>query len=97
MIINQGSYMVTNLCPGTYSVTFNSNGTPVTLTFTITAGTVSTTGAQWVCDAFTKYVGLDISDYTIKEYINNENTFLIYIREEDLIKLREDKLNILID
>jgi hypothetical protein len=38
MIINQGSYMVTNLCPGTYSVTFNSNGTAVTLTFTITAG-----------------------------------------------------------
>jgi hypothetical protein len=38
MIINQGSYMVTNLCPGTYSVTFNSNGTPVTLTFNITAG-----------------------------------------------------------
>ena len=30
--------MVTNLCPGTYSVTFNSNGTAVTLTFTITAG-----------------------------------------------------------
>jgi hypothetical protein len=54
---------------------------------------IKTTGAQWVCDAFTKYVGLDISDYTIKEYINNENTFLIYIREEDLIKLREDKLS----
>jgi hypothetical protein len=58
---------------------------------------IKTTGAQWVCDAFTKYVGLDIADYTIKEYINNENTFLIYIREEDLIKLREDKLNYLID
>jgi len=58
---------------------------------------IKTTGAQWVCDAFTKYIGLDISDYTIKEYINNENTFLIYIREEDLIKLREDKLNILIN
>ncbi len=57
---------------------------------------IKTTGAQWVCDAFTKYIGLDISDYTIKEYINNENTFLIYIREEDLIKLREDKLNYLI-
>jgi hypothetical protein len=56
---------------------------------------IKTTGAQWVCDAFTKYIGLDISDYTIKEYINNENTFLIYIREEDLIKLREDKLNYL--
>jgi hypothetical protein len=38
MIINQGSYIVTNLCPGTYSVTFISNNTPVTLTFTITAG-----------------------------------------------------------
>ena len=58
---------------------------------------IKTTGAQWVCDAFTKYIGLDISDYTIKEYINNENTFLIYIREEDLIKLREDKLNYLIN
>jgi len=40
MIINQGSYIVTNLCPGTYSVTFTtSNGTPVNLTFVITAGT----------------------------------------------------------
>lgn len=58
---------------------------------------IKTTGAQWVCDAFIKYVGLDISYYTIKEYINNENTFLIYIREEDLIKLREDKLNYLIN
>jgi hypothetical protein len=56
---------------------------------------IKTIGTQWVCDAFTKYIGLDISDYTIKEYINNENTFLIYIREEDLIKLREDKLNYL--
>jgi hypothetical protein len=39
MIINQGSYSVSNLCPGTYSVSFLTNGTPVTLTFTITAGT----------------------------------------------------------
>jgi hypothetical protein len=39
MIINQGSYYVNNLCPGTYSVTFVTNNTPVTLTFTIQAGT----------------------------------------------------------
>ena len=39
MIINQGSYYVSNLCPGTYSVSFLTNGTPVTLTFVITAGT----------------------------------------------------------
>jgi len=38
-IISQGNYYVLNLCPGTYSVTFLSNGTPVTLTFTIQAGT----------------------------------------------------------
>jgi hypothetical protein len=58
---------------------------------------IKTTDAQWVCDAFTKYIGLDISDYTIKEYVNGSNYFTISIREEDLIKLREDKLNILID
>jgi len=57
---------------------------------------IKTTGALWVCGAFTKYIGLDISDYTIKEYINGSNYFIISIREEDLIKLREDKLNILI-
>jgi len=38
MIINQGSYYVSNLCPGTYSVSFLTNGTPVTLSFVITAG-----------------------------------------------------------
>jgi len=58
---------------------------------------IETTGAQWVCDCFMKYVGLDISDYTIKEYVNGSNYFTISIREEDLIKLREDKLNILIN
>ncbi len=38
MIINQGSYMIGNLCPGTYMVTFTTNGTSITLTFVITAG-----------------------------------------------------------
>jgi hypothetical protein len=58
---------------------------------------IKTTSTQWVCDCFMKYIGLDISDYTIKEYTNGSNYFMISIREEDLIKLREDKLNILID
>ena len=39
MIINQGSYYVNNLCPGTYSVSFVTNNTPISLTFTIQAGT----------------------------------------------------------
>jgi hypothetical protein len=39
MIINQGSYMIGNLCPGTYIVTFSINGSPSTsITFVITAG-----------------------------------------------------------
>jgi hypothetical protein len=41
-IINQGSYYVTNLCPGTYIVAFSINGSPSTsLTFVITAGTLN--------------------------------------------------------
>ena len=40
MIINQGSYMIGNLCPGTYIVAFSINGAPSTsITFVITAGT----------------------------------------------------------
>jgi len=58
---------------------------------------IKSTGAQWVCEIFMKYIGLDISDYTIKEYVNGSNYFTISIREEDLIKLREDKLNYLIN
>ena len=42
MIINQGSYYVTNLCPGTYIVAFSINGSPSTsLTFVINAGTLN--------------------------------------------------------
>jgi hypothetical protein len=37
-VINQGSYLVVNLCPGTYTVTFVINGSSVTQTFVITAG-----------------------------------------------------------
>lgn len=37
-IINQGNSMVTDLCPGIYNVTVTVNGTPINLTFTITAG-----------------------------------------------------------
>jgi hypothetical protein len=58
---------------------------------------ISGTGAQWICNAFTKYIGLDISDYTISEYYSEPGCFILNIRVEDLIKLREDKLNNLIN
>jgi hypothetical protein len=47
----------------------------------------------WLIDAFKKYIGLDISNYNFSEYVSGSNYFIISIREEDLIKLREDKLN----
>jgi len=50
-IINQGNYMVTGLCAGTYGVTFTTtNGTPVTLTFVITSGTFNP------CTNFSGYI-----------------------------------------
>jgi hypothetical protein len=39
MVVGQGSYYLSNLCPGTYTVTYVTNNTPITLTFIITAGT----------------------------------------------------------
>lgn len=54
---------------------------------------ITSFGVQWVCDAFKKYIGLDISDYTIKEYVNNKSEFIVYIRPEDLITLRNNKLD----
>jgi hypothetical protein len=48
---------------------------------------------RWLINAFKKYIGLDISNYNLSEYVSGSNYFIISIREEDLIKLREDKLN----
>ena len=47
-IINQGSYSLFNLCPGTYSVTFNLNGSTVTQSFTI--------GTGGPCSSFSGYI-----------------------------------------
>ena len=49
-------------------------------------------GAQWVVDAFRKYINIDISDYMLHEYESELNCFILHIRKEDLSKLREDKL-----
>jgi hypothetical protein len=57
---------------------------------------IKSNGIQWICDAFMMYIGLDISDYTIKEYSTNQKDyFLIHIRPEDLIKLRDRRLDCL--
>jgi hypothetical protein len=48
---------------------------------------------RWLINAFKKYIGLDISNYNFSEFVIGSNYFIVSIREEDLIKLREDKLN----
>lgn len=54
---------------------------------------VKTTGAQWIVNAFKKYINIDISNYRLDEYISGRGFFALYIRPEDLAKLREDKLS----
>jgi hypothetical protein len=46
----------------------------------------------YIIDIFEKKFGLDISEYRLNEYENNEGNFFIHIRNEDLQRLREDKL-----
>ena len=48
---------------------------------------------QLVINAFIKYIGLDISSYGLNEFEQNDDSFTIYIRNEDLEKLRDNKLN----
>ncbi len=50
-------------------------------------------GALWLINAFDKYMGLDINSYRISEYKVLEDRVIIYIRTEDLIELRDKKLN----
>jgi uncharacterized protein (DUF2344 family) len=50
-------------------------------------------GAQWIVEAFRKYINIDISDYMLHEHKSETNCFILHIRKEDLAKLREDKLS----
>jgi hypothetical protein len=52
-------------------------------------------GAQWILNAFQYHVGLDINSYGLDEWNNTGKDFIIYIRTEDLERLRDNKLNIL--
>jgi hypothetical protein len=46
----------------------------------------------WIVNAYKKYIGLDISSYRISEYEDLPYNFTIFIRTEDLVKLRHKKL-----
>lgn len=50
-------------------------------------------GIQLIIDAFIKYLGLDINSYVLNEFEQNDDSFTVYIRNEDLEKLRDNKLN----
>ena len=49
-------------------------------------------GVVWIVNAYKKYIGLDISSYRISEYEVLPYNFTIFIRTEDLVKLRDKKL-----
>lgn len=55
--------------------------------------TLQGSGLQLVINAFIKYLGLDIRSYGLNEFEQNDDSFTIYIRNEDLEKLRDNKLN----
>lgn len=50
-------------------------------------------GAQWILNAFVEHIGLDIGNYTLSEYDNFEGGFILYIRSEDLERLRNNKFD----
>ena len=52
-------------------------------------------GAQWILNAIQYHIGLDIKSYKLDECNNNVKGFTLYIRTEDLERLRDNKLNIL--
>ena len=51
--------------------------------------------AEFIVTAFKVHIGLDINQYRLDEWDGNEERFILHIREEDLVKLRDDKLNLL--
>jgi hypothetical protein len=88
-----------------YSLIVKHNGqiiihrtlTPDELSTVYGSGKEGAITIQLVINAFIKYIGLDISSYRLNEFENpltNKNrSFTIYIRNEDLEKLRDNKLN----
>jgi len=52
-------------------------------------------GAQWILNAFQKYIGLDIGSYRLDELDKFDKGFILYIRTEELERLRDNKLNTL--
>jgi hypothetical protein len=49
-------------------------------------------GVVWIANAYKKYIGLDISSYRLSEIKDSPYHFTIFIRTEDLVKLRDNKL-----
>jgi len=49
-------------------------------------------GAEWILNAYKKYIGLDISSYRLSELKDSPYHFTVFIRTEDLVRLRDNKL-----
>jgi hypothetical protein len=79
---------------GSCVLSLNPHADAISSAFKVFApSSVKTTGAQWVVNAFKKYINIDISNYRLDEYVSGSGFFALHIRPEDLAKLREDKLS----
>ena len=54
-------------------------------------------GAAWIVNAYKKYIGLDISSYRLSDINNSPYHFTVFIKTEDLVKLRDSKLSDILD
>jgi len=51
------------------------------------------TGVQFIFNAYKKHFNFDIGKYRISDYDNGEDFFTLFIKTDDLIKLRDKKLS----
>lgn len=54
---------------------------------------ISAMGKPFLVESFNTYIGLDINKYRISDYISKPGEFTLHITTEDLVKLRDLKLN----
>lgn len=50
-------------------------------------------GVQFIVNAYMKHFALDINQYRLSDYDNGDDYFTLFIKTEDLIGLRDKKLN----
>ena len=58
---------------------------------------IKSNGVTWIMEVFDKFLGINVKDYRLDEFNHSFNTFTLFIRQEDFVKLRDDKINQILD